>query len=613
MMNSSDQPSIVLETFPQDREQWTVRAIGELSIRERDHLIDVYLAPSGVVPQHDGDFVRATVPLGVLPALKVGSRWRQGILCNRADPVNVVCTSLCQPPVQAELQRNQLEPFFGSSTGWLPGAVRAHGHHVNIDAKRLRPDGTLSPCFFLIPCPTVFASFYGRSSRLARLLAKPDVSGADHPGTQSAWSRRLWLERMQNAEERVRSWFDAKTGVLTICLSDLVDDASAKTLAWLFKEEVARQRAQDVGLHLGKWNKVDQPAHLRADLPFSRPWKMEVEGMSSADGSHFLVTRIVDYRYALEEVRQIAFDRENDSRHAPIPPGVKVKKRRGGQHRQHEAANPDGKSVSTSRPPRADQRAATWEIPPDADVFPDLPAKKLPKSESKSEPQPRDLPADEADEELGVGEGSYIKEAVARLEVQPGPMNSALEDWHEEEGFAFFLLVLRWLAGMGWQVSPAASGKGVFTSELRLHPGKRRHATTARVFGVKIAKGSLSAFIFESEHRGSNSTTPSRSGTVLAAPKSPQANPELVAATIFDLKQQAGNVAGNAGVQKDWLIVPVRHQWKPKKKVFPVLPSAGTLLPLLPAPKRDSPFDPARKHAYRLQRHIQKDAFRSLG
>ena len=597
---------IRLKSLPEGKEEWVVHTIGRVFSHERDHLVDVYLVRAGMDPRREADFLLRPVPVSLLPVLRIGSRWRgQCAVASRSKPSEKHTLQNIQPT--AETLRNVEAADFHRDCFWLPRDVYSGGFHIRTNALRKTRNGT-QPCRLLFPSPLVFASFYGTSSRLARLLTQT-------PRHQEiTWERRLWLERMVE-DNSIRSQFFPESKQLLICLSKLVDDGSARTVAWLFHEKEARGRAKQIANWISASSALGSTstgtAHLRAALPFARPCNMIVEGKLNDDGEQLLVTSICSCDYQLEGVTELLIDRENDARHASMPSGVEYwPKTDHPGPRPKEATDPTGKALDEARQPDASQRASVWEVGSDFEPFPNLSKRKVPKRSSKNPPQAGDLPDDKADEELAIGTGAYLKDLPPPIEAELGP-RPLDGSWAQcdEPGFEFIRRVLGHLGDMGWKVGFALGSSPIVPEDLRpVSKGKRQIGS--KLLGAKLVRGSTGAFLFEFPHKEEpGQRSPACISTVLACPHGDFESPNDVVTAVFGSHSRVRGLGHLREKTPEWLRKPqhalllrrlcerwrirvLRHRWKLTAKASDR--QAGTIRP-----------DPAEKHASTIAKHIK--------
>ena len=578
--------AFVLLKFPPGFEEWSwiVWAIGGLSVRERDHVVDVFLAPSRAISPRGNAFKRALVPVGLLPALSLGQCWRQGKL-KRSESVQYETFHLTEVSASKDYMPNKQAHDTFASKYWLPFEVFSEGFHVRATGRLADAKGEKVDCTVIIPCPVIFTAFYGVNSRLARLLTQ-------HPAKKSkmSWERRLWLEKTVE-DDKARSFFS--DGHLHVCLSRLVDDDCARTVAWFYLDEVARDCAkaipQLVSTGGSKSFTTPEPSHLRAALPFSSPVSLSVEGILLEERNELLVTKIVGCDFELSGVKRLTFDRENDARHAPLPPGVKVRSRSRAGGGMTAAAQKAGKSINPTRKAKAGQRPVIWEVGNTLAMFPGLEVKKTPKKHSVHERAPKDKRYDEADSELACGEGSYLKDAAPPTEITPALIGL---DWDELKGrkeFQFFLKVLSILSSRGWAIACAVGDSILFSDPRPMPESKSKPQRRFDMIAVKLSRGRKMAYVCEFQE--------GHASTVLAYSKSGH---DQVSSLVQAVLRSALNVKALQGrassLASGWVVRLSRHQWTRKVRKTGKSKARG---------KKKTPFTPEPPHAKRIEDCIE--------
>ena len=457
--------SLGIASFPLYGGEWEVRALGAIRAVERNQTITVYLALRGEAVCGEADFVEARAPLGLLPALRIGSVWRDRHL--QAEPrwprdqIHVV--SGLQGTGELFYDVRKHADFFARR--WpLPQDVRDRGNFVEIEGSREVAPGRHLPCRVLFPCPVILGQFYAATSRLAILLGREPVPG-------QKWERRFWLEEMPPVKEGTqpeqRSRFDKDAGHLHVCLSSLVEDASFRHVAWLFHEKQARQEAK----YFSGWLAVSpgsalEGKHPRIRLPFASAATLEIRGLWDPDENLLLVHRVTRCDYTLQEVKTLTFDRENDARIVlRAPPGTVPPADPGGTGGRPPKEPPEtiDRPEVTGDPPLGGQQPLEWEVHDPVVLFGGL-GEKEKKKKMRGPPKTPTPPL--SDEEvhnlLGCGEGAYTEAAKAPVNLGPASPDSEtrrqtlarLDEAATSLGFDFIVAVLRLLVGRNWLVEP---------------------------------------------------------------------------------------------------------------------------------------------------------------
>lgn len=589
------QTSIPIGDFPDGDELWRLRSIGRVRADGNDHRVELFLQRQSIPAQDqigglkriadDGWLIRlgdswarairrVEMPVGILPLTRVGSTWRRGEL--------VSCTETLAQTERFNLSDVQgpghllmpsacgsffAEHYFLPGSSYLCPVVRTEGRIVERFGVRR--------CIVLFPCSVIFADLFAPTSRVARLLLRFPEPG--HP-----WERSFWFSGAHS--HAPRTWFDAETKRLRLCLAKRVDNAARQHVALWFHDSFARVEAKRIHTFLSSQSAKrrhtdgsieDKGAGLQVRLPFEDGRKMRVAGLLRKAG-HFeagrgwvigevlLVHQILWCQLSLPGVEVLEYEREN--------PGAAATGDDGGDERSSaakgmESAPEQGEDheVDGQEGARAGQRALEWEVAAPANLFSGLVMRKVVSVDAEERKLARDRPAPEDDGRLSVGIGDYRKDSVPPLEIlQTDRAAALLEEFADDPGFDFFARAVWHLAKFGWEVEQAME-EGWTMTDGRLRRARLFSHMARRIFVARLSRPEREAYLIEFEHVRVEARWTAQTATLVA-------HPQPVIATSLESLLEFVVAAGPHGpslaappadLGANWSLRLVRHRYSP--------------------------------------------------